>query len=199
MTRYDFLVDTYRTERIKTLSVWSQVPDARMRFRPEPRARSPLEHMVHQCVSEDTWMRTMLGIDAGAPALPADESRVAFMAHYAATSAERLRALEGKPEGWFEEETSFFEVKRSRAWVITRRLTHSAHHRAQLTVYLRLFGQALYSTYGPTADTGGLFQHQAPVIYRYQSIPELLEAERSGGAHPPLPGPGEHPPTERPD
>ena len=37
MSRYDFLVDTYRTERIKTLSVWSQIPDDRMAFRPEPR------------------------------------------------------------------------------------------------------------------------------------------------------------------
>jgi hypothetical protein len=51
--------------------------------------------------------------------------------------------------------------------VLTRRLTHSAHHRGQLTAYLRLWGQALYSTYGPTADTGGLFQNGARVIYRY--------------------------------
>jgi len=122
MSRYDFLIDTFRTERLKTLSVWSQVPDARMSFRPEPRARTPHEHMVHQCVSEDMWMRTM---------------------------------LESKPDAWFEEETQFFDVRRSRAWVLTRRFTHSAHHRGQLTVYLRLWGQALYSTYGPTADTPG--------------------------------------------
>ena len=81
MSRYDFLIETYRTERLKTLSVWSQVPDARMTFRPEPRARTPHEHMVHQCVSEDTWMRTMLGIAASRPALPAEETRTAFLAH----------------------------------------------------------------------------------------------------------------------
>ena len=33
MSRYDFLVDTYRTERVKTLTVWSQIPDGRNRFR----------------------------------------------------------------------------------------------------------------------------------------------------------------------
>ena len=53
MVRYDFLVETYQTERLKTLGVWGQIPDGRMRFRPEPRARSPLEHMVHQCTSEE--------------------------------------------------------------------------------------------------------------------------------------------------
>ena len=30
--RYDFLVETYRTERLKTLGVWSQIPDARMQL-----------------------------------------------------------------------------------------------------------------------------------------------------------------------
>ena len=53
-TRYGFLLETYRTERLKTLNLWSQVPDQRMNDRIEDRARSPREHMVHQCLSEDT-------------------------------------------------------------------------------------------------------------------------------------------------
>ena len=198
MSRYDFLIETYRTERVKTLSVWSQVPDARMTFRPEPRARTPHEHMVHQCVSEDTWMRTMLGITVSKPALPSEESKELFLEHYAAVSTERLGQLESKPDAWFEEDTSFFDVRRSRAWVLTRRFTHSAHHRGQLTVYLRMWGQGLYSTYGPTADTGGLFQNQAQVVYRYASIDDLIEREHRGGEWPPLPGPGAKSPTERP-
>lgn len=196
--RYDFLIETYETERIKTLSVWSQIPDARMTFRPEPRARSPHEHMVHQCVSEDTWMRTMLGITVPMPAVPPAETRLSFLEHYAAASAVRLTELRGKSDSWFEEPTTFFDAHRSRAWVVTRRLTHSAHHRGQLTVYLRLWGQPLYSTYGPSADTGGLFQNGAAVIYRYQNIERLLRAEESGGEFPPLPGPGSRAPTERP-
>ena len=55
---FSFFCDTYATERLKTLSVWSQFRDADLGFRPEPRARTPLEHMVHQCVSEDFWFRT---------------------------------------------------------------------------------------------------------------------------------------------
>ncbi len=198
-SRYDFLVQTYATERLKTLSVWSQVPDERMRFRPELRARSPLEHMVHQCVSEDTWFRTMLRIEVSRAALPVDESRLAFLRHYASASGERLAALQTKSDGWFEEETAFFDVRRTRAWVMTRRIAHSSHHRGQLTIYLRLFGQPLYSTYGPTADTGGLFQNHAPTIYRYASLEELLERETAGGDWPPVPDPRGHNPTERPD
>jgi hypothetical protein len=170
-----------------------------MAVRPEPRARTPLEHMVHQCVSEDAWMRTMLGVVVPMPVLPPAETRLAFLEHYAAASAVRLTELERQPESWFEEATTFFDTQRSRAWVLTRRLTHSSHHRGQLTAYLRLWGQALYSTYGPSADTGGLFQNNASVIYRYRTIGHLLQAEAAGGEFPPLPGPGNTAPTERPN
>jgi len=199
MSRFDFLIDTYRTERLKILSVWSQIPDDRMSFRPERRARSPREHMVHQCLSEDTWMRSMLGIVVSRPPLPAAETRLAFLEHYAACSGQRLIVLERQPDDWFDEPTTFFDVVRSRAWVLTRRFTHSAHHRGQLTIYLRLWGGALYSTYGPTADTGGLFQTGARVIYRYGSIDEILEREAHGGSAPRLPEAGAAPITERPD
>lgn len=183
--RYDFLVETYRTERLKILGVWSQIPENRMRFRPEPRARSPLEHMVHQCMSENNWMRDMLGIGVSQTPLPTQETRDAFTGHYDLCSAERLQALASRPDEWFEETTRFFDVERTRAWVLTRRIAHSAHHRGQLTVYLRLWGEALYSTYGPTADTGGLAINGARVIY-----------PRDGEK---LPVATDSPVTERPD
>ena len=119
-------------------------------------------------------MTNMLGIDVGLPPLPPAESRLDFIRHFAAATDRRLQRLRAMPPVWFEEMTTFFDGPRSKSWVLLRRLTHSAHHRAQLTVYLRLLGKPLYSTYGPTADTGGLFQNKAPVIYRYGSVEELL-------------------------
>src|SRR3954470_7871676 len=112
---FSFLVETYRTERLKILGVWLQVPADRMGFRPEPRARSPLEHMVHQCVSEDAWMTNILGVPISRPVLPAIETRIEFMRHYAACSTDRLVALESKSEAWFSEPVKFFDVTRSRA------------------------------------------------------------------------------------
>jgi hypothetical protein len=141
----------------------------------------------------------MLDIDTGEPPLPKQEDRLSFLAAYANASEKRLLQLRTKPERWFEEMTNFFNVERTRAWVLVRRVAHTAHHRGQLTAYLRVLGGELYSTYGPTADTGGLFQNQAPVIYRYPDVPSLLEAEGRGGTGPALPGPGEKSPTERPN
>lgn len=199
--KYNFLVETYATERIKVLSVWSEFRDDDLPVRPkaeDPRGRSVQEQMVHQCVSEDLWFRTMLGIDVGAPPLPAKETRLQFIRRYAEDSGKRLAALQEKDEGWWEGETSFFDVKRSRAWVMTRRLTHTSHHRGQQMSMLRMLGRALHSNYGPTADTGGLMQNHAPTIYAYAGIEALIVGETAGGAKTPLPGPGEKPATERP-
>ena len=195
---FSFFAESYETERLKTLSVWAEFRDEELGFRPVPLARTPLEHMVHQCGSEHGWMIRMLGVDVGRPELPPAEDRLSFLRYYADVSLLRCQVLGSKGPDWFAEETAFFDVRRSRAWVLTRRLVHSAHHRGQLTVYLRLLGRPLYSTYGPTADTGGLLQNHAPVVYRYDTAEALLEAEAAGGVWPPLPGPGKRPPTERP-
>ena len=196
--RYEFLVETYATERVKVLSVWSEFRDQDLPVRPregDPRGRSVHEQMVHQCVSEDLWFRNMLGVDVGAPPLPTQESRMEFIRRYAEDSGKRLAALQEKAEVWWEEEVKFFDVGRSRAWVMVRRFAHTSHHRGQLMAMLRMLGRDLHSNYGPTADTGGLMANHAPTIYAYGSIEELLaEGEKRK-----LPGAGGKAVTERPE
>jgi uncharacterized damage-inducible protein DinB len=199
---YEFLVETLASERLKTLSVWSQFRDEDLPARPHPsdrRGRSFLEHLVHQCVSEDLWFREMLGIDAGLPPLPEREERVAFLRHYAEASGRRLAALRACPPAWWEGSVRFFDVERSRAWVVVRRIAHTAHHRGQQTALLRVLGRDLHSTYGPTADTGGLMGDRAPTIYPYPDLDALLEDAAAGRARARLPAPTGRPVTERPD
>jgi uncharacterized damage-inducible protein DinB len=199
--RYAFLVETYATERVKVVSVWSEFRDEDLEMRPrvgDPRGRSVHEQMVHQCVSEDLWFRTMLGIDVSAPPLPSEETRVAFIRRYAEDSAKRLAELQAKPEAWWEGDTQFFDVNRSRAWVVTRRIAHTSHHRGQQMAILRMLGRDLHSNYGPTADTGGLMQNHAPTIYAYDALDGLLRDLPRGEGKKQLPGGGGKPVTERP-
>jgi uncharacterized damage-inducible protein DinB len=201
--RYDFLVESYATERIKVLSVWSEFRDEDLAVRPksdDPRGRSVHEHMVHQCVSEDTWFHRMLDIEVGPP-LPPRETRLDFIKWYAAASARRLEFLRRTDDEWWEAQTKFFDVQRSKAWVMTRRLSHTSHHRGQQLAMLRMLGRDLHSTYGPTADTGGLMQDHAPTIYAYPTLDALLQGEAEDGGHAKssLPGAAGHAVTERPD
>jgi len=164
----------------------------------DTRGRSVHEQMVHQCVSEDLWFRNMLGIDVLAPPLPQQETRLEFIRRFAEDSGKRLAALEQKNDAWWEEETNFFDVRRSRAWIMTRRLCHTSHQRGQQMAMLRMLGRPLHSNYGPTADTGGLMQQHAPTIYAYPDLDALLDGEAFGGPKAALPGAGEKPVTERP-
>lgn len=195
--RYSFLIETYETERLKVLSVWSMFRDDDLRFRPHPtdtRGRSVLEQMVHQCVSENLWFKGMLGIDVGAPPLPVNETRRGFIERYSEDSAKRLTALHSKEDAWWEEEAQFFDVSRSRAWIMVRRIAHTSHHRGQQMAMLRMLGRELHSNYGPTADTGGLMANNAQVIYAYRDEDSVL----ADGPKSALPGPGAKAPTERP-
>ena len=195
--RYSFLTETYTTERLKVLSVWSMFHDADLPVRPnpsDPRGRSVREQMIHQCVSENLWFKNMFAIDVQAPPLPSEETRLGFIRQYAADSAKRLAELEAKDDAWWEAEVPFFNVPRTRAWIMVRRIAHTSHHRGQQMAILRMLGRDVHSNYGPTADTGGLMANQAPVIYAYDDESALLaDAPKRD-----LPGPGDKPATERP-
>ena len=201
-SRYEFLVDTYETERLKVLSVWAMAPDDALDERPrvgDRRGRTLREHMVHQLQSEHGWFTKMLGIEAPGDVLPSARGRLDFLQRYADASAHRLAALRERDDAWWQGDAQFFEVRRSRAWIVTRRIAHTAHHRGQQTAMLRAAGGDLHSTYGPTADTGGLPKDGPAVVYPYGDVASLLDGERSGGRRAPLPAPVDRPVTELPE
>ncbi len=160
MSKYSFLVDTYETEILKIVGTWEAFPEDAMGFRPAEKSRTVLEQFEHQVKSEGGWMRDMLGIDVG-EFLPKEQTKRAFIDIYRRCAEKRLSILREKTDTWWEEETKFFDVARSRAWVLVRRMNHATHHRGQLVVYLRLLEQRIPSIYGPTADTGG------KVVYKF--------------------------------
>jgi uncharacterized damage-inducible protein DinB len=156
---YEFLLDTYETEILKITGIWASFPQDRIDWRPHPKSRSIVEQMEHQCQSEAKWMSSMLGIDTG-DQNPRERTRQGFIEKYRDDAQRRLQILRQKPDAWWREETQFFDVRRSRAWVMARRINHSTHHRGQLVVYLRLVGELVPSVYGPTADTGGTVKYR---------------------------------------
>jgi hypothetical protein len=127
--------------------------------------------------------------------LPKHETRTEFIRQYVNDSGKRLASLHSKDEDWWEADAQFFDVRRSRAWVMVRRIAHTSHHRGQLMAMLRMLIREIHSNYGPTADTGGLMANHAPTIYAYGDLEELL----AGDEKTKLPGAGGKTVTERPD
>lgn len=151
---FQHLVETYASESNKVASTWKSFGDADLDFKPHCRSSSVREIFRHQLLSERRFFGEFL--QAAEPAvdlvLPADLTVETAIRRYIELVRPRLRFISAQSETWWIETAPFFEVKRQRIWIFWRRVLHTAHHRTQLTVYLRLLDREVPSTYGPTAD-----------------------------------------------
>lgn len=151
---FQHLLDTYVSESNKVASTWKQFTDTDLAFKPHPRSTSVGDILKHQLLSE----RRFFGEFLGAPEPPPDQVLPPTLTVDAATDrfvelvCARLDFFAAQQPDWWLEMVPFFDVTRQRIWVFWRRVLHTAHHRTQLTVFLRLLDREVPSSYGPTAD-----------------------------------------------
>jgi uncharacterized damage-inducible protein DinB len=152
---FQHLLDTYASETSKVIGVWREFLPDDMGFRPAERSSTVLEIMKHQLLSERRFFAEFIGLPGepeGAAVLPQELTPAAFCKRNEELCKPRLEKMAGREATWWMEVVPFFDVRRQRIWVFWRRVLHTAHHRTQLSVYLRLLGRKVPSSYGPTAD-----------------------------------------------
>ena len=151
---FQHLLDTYASETSKVLSVWRQFSEEDLSFRPHSRSSSVLDIFKHQLLSERRFFGEFLGVPEppASEVLPQACGVRACAGRLLELARPRLTFLALQTDPWWLERVAFFDVERERIWVFWRRILHTAHHRTQLTVYLRLLGKTVPATYGPTAD-----------------------------------------------
>lgn len=152
---FQHLLDTYASETSKVVSVWRCFGAEDMNFKPAERSASVLDIMKHQLLSERRFFAEFIGLPGEpepAAVLPAELTPLAFCRRNQDLAKPRLERMAARHETWWLETVPFFDVQRQRIWVFWRRVLHTAHHRTQLSVYLRLLGKKVPSNYGPTAD-----------------------------------------------
>ncbi len=151
---FQHIVDTYAGETNKTASVWHKFTNADLIWRPHPRSSTVAEIMKHQLLSERRFFAEFLGSaePAASEVLPPEPTVDAFVLRLVELASRRLGWLAARSEAEWLEQRVFFDVRRERIWIFWRRVLHSAHHRTQLTGYLRLMNRNVPPVYGPTAD-----------------------------------------------
>ncbi|MCI0623480.1 MAG: DinB family protein [Acidobacteria bacterium] len=151
---FQHLLETYASETNKVISVWREFAPAEMSFRPHPRSSTVLEILRHQLFSERRFFGEFLGVPEppASEVLPHRDTLEAYGERMIELARPRLYFLAEQDTAWWHAPVPFFDVERQRIWVFWRRVLHTAHHRTQLTVYLRLLGKRVPATYGPTAD-----------------------------------------------
>lgn len=151
---FQHLLDTYTSESNKVISTWREFHESDFDFKPHARSSTVREILKHQLLSERRFFGEFLGTPEPAPdqVLPAELTIETASARFAQLAEARLTFFAPQDTDWWMTLVPFFDVQRRRIWIFWRRVLHTAHHRTQLTVYLRLLGRDVPSTYGPTAD-----------------------------------------------
>lgn len=146
-----------------------RLPEAHLQWKPHPKSMS-LGRLASHLAETPTWgisIVTERSFDLAPPGAPPHQSvELKSKAEILGAFNENSRALRAAfanlPDAAWMESYSLLKggqalitmprVAFFRTWV----LSHSVHHRGQLSVYLRLKDVPVPMIYGPTADEGGM-------------------------------------------
>ena len=154
----DFLLGNLDAEIPATIRVFRALPTDRLDYRPDPVSKTALALMRHITL-EDEWLLNGVAHGAFGPmvdesdacGLMSPEDAVARYKERIPAAMARVRALQG--EELAKEIDLAGIIKMPAIQFLAMTLRHSAHHRGQLTAYLRAMGGKVPSIYGPSADT----------------------------------------------
>lgn len=162
MTMKDFFLAQLEREAASTRRTVERVPDEDPEWRPHPKSMA-LGYLATLVATLPGWVALTINKDFHEPTPKGGPNL--------ATTAERLEAFEKSMEearaalkgttddhllkNWQLKVGGQVVYEALRHMVITDSvLSHLAHHRGQLTVYLRLLEKPVPSIYGPSADEG---------------------------------------------
>ena len=161
-------VDTFRIdfeeEMPPTRAVIARVPSEHAEWKPHPKSFSAghLAQLVSWIPGWITNIATESKLDLMGAAKYSIETTDTLLAGFDERVREARAALLALPESRLDEDWSLtagdkvlFTNKRGPA--LRQTLRHLVHHRAQLTVYLRLLDVPVPAVYGPSADDRGSF------------------------------------------
>jgi len=165
MTMAEFLVGEFDHEAASTRKVLERVPEAHAAWAPHPKSKS-LGELANHIAGLPVWTgRTLktteydfLAPGAPTPGVRPWESKAALLAKFDKNAAEARAIIAGTTDAQFLESWS---LKRGGEVMVTLPriaalrsmvLSHTIHHRGQLTVYLRLKDVPVPGVYGPSAD-----------------------------------------------
>ena len=164
MTLTRFFADQLEREAAISRRVLQHAPEGKPDWRPHEKSM-PLGYLAGLVATMPSWIAMAIDQDeldlnpvGGSPPprvtwnTPADLQRMHDEALEKARTALTGTNDEHLATPWNLLVAGTVVLTAARGVVIADTFTHLAHHRGQLTVYLRLNGQTVPSVYGPSAD-----------------------------------------------
>ena len=154
----DFLIADFTNEMAATMRVIAAVPAGRQDYRPDPKAKTGLG-LVRHITLEDEWLLNSIANGEFTP--PPDDSDACGIMNSADAVArykERIPAALERVRAMSDDQlTAVIDllgmIQAPALNFLAMAIKHSAHHRGQLSTYLRPMGAKVPGIYGPSADT----------------------------------------------
>jgi uncharacterized damage-inducible protein DinB len=161
----DTLLPEFDHEMTLTRKVLERVPDDRLDWKPHAKSYAAGQLAQHLATIPLWGALTLSQSDvdlAGMPPLEPLKTRKDILALFDGHATSARAALVGKSDAELKAQWALkrdghviFSMPKHAVWR-SFVISHLIHHRAQLGLYLRLLDVPVPSTYGPSADEGGL-------------------------------------------
>ena len=164
MTMTEWFLTELESEAAKSRRVLEQIPEGKRDWKPHDRSM-PLGYLSELVANIPSWVAFAITQDEldvapkdGPKYKPAPLNTSAeLVAALDKAVAQAREALQKTTDAHLETKWRLLAagqlaLEQPRQHVIRDTFLHSAHHRGQMTVYLRLLGSKVPSVYGPTAD-----------------------------------------------
>jgi uncharacterized damage-inducible protein DinB len=151
---FKLLSATMKSETETTRKVLRAIPEDKKSYKPDPKAKSAHELAWHIATSEIWFLDTMLsGKTEMSEEKPAPPTISAILDWYQTNYQDRVQKLERLSAEQLVTNISLFGTMELPAVEYLNMMNlHGAHHRGQLSTYLRPMGSKVPSIYGGSAD-----------------------------------------------
>ena len=154
----DFLLSNIEAEIPATVGVFGAVPPNQLEYRPDALSKSALGLLRHIALEDEWFLNSVADGQFTPPPDDSDACGIATPQDAVARYQQRMPAAIAKVRGLSGEQLVkdvdlLGMIRMPAVQFLSLMMRHSAHHRGQLSAYLRPMGAKVPSIYGPTADT----------------------------------------------
>jgi uncharacterized damage-inducible protein DinB len=151
----DFVLPTLKQETATTAKVIAATPNAHLDYRPSDRCMTAAELVWHIASADVMFLDGVLNGEFGKG--PEKPESVTSPEQISAWYTEKMSPAIEKLSAFTPEEAArilnFYNfLQAPAAGIVSFAVSHSVHHRGQLSAYLRPMGAKVPSIYGPSAD-----------------------------------------------
>jgi uncharacterized damage-inducible protein DinB len=145
-------VATLSSQANITRSVLAAVPETSWSWKPQPISRSAGELAWHVATGLHWFVADALKLRIPPKPAAAPATSAAVVEAFDALARDCIAAVKNQDDAWIRMSADFFGTPTTNGGILGTQVIHEAHHRGQLSTYIRINGGKVPAICGPSAD-----------------------------------------------